>query len=154
MFEQVLDGTLMEMSESAETRYRYIIWFPYTRQAINSIQEGTMVAIPNFASMENRTHYSVLEIVSFLPMHYALQGGMDGYPGFVVEAARSATEDWVTQETESTEDTTKIQVVAMPTNLEIVEDFEKDPRKTKTTHGHHFRFEVYARPQHHDSSRL
>ena len=127
MFEQVLDGTLMEMSESAETRYRYIIWFPYTRQAINSIQEGTMVAIPNFASMENRTHYSVLEIVSFLPMHYALQGGMDGYPGFVVEAARSATEDWVTQETESTEDTTKIQVVAMPTNLEIVEDFEKDP---------------------------
>ena len=76
--------------------------------------------------MENRTHYSVLEIVSFTDA-LCPSGGMDGYPGFVVEAARSTAEDWVTQETESTEDTTKIQVVAMPTIWKLFEDFEKDP---------------------------
>jgi uncharacterized protein len=60
-------------------------------------------------------------------MHYALQGGTAGYPGFVVEAARSAAEDWETQESSSTEETTKIRVVAIPTNLEIIESLTGDP---------------------------
>jgi hypothetical protein len=38
-----------------------------------------------------------------------------------VEAARNAGQDWVTQEQVSTEDTTKIKCIAIPTNLEIVE---------------------------------
>jgi len=44
-----------------------------------------------------------------------------GYPGFITEAARNAGQDWVTQDTLSTEDTTKIRCIAIPTNLEIVE---------------------------------
>jgi hypothetical protein len=43
------------------------------------------------------------------------------YPGFITEAARNAGQDWITQDTLSTEDTTKIRCIAIPTNLEIVE---------------------------------
>lgn len=121
MFVQELEGTLMEVAEVPDTRYRYIVWFDYTRRAINEIQEGTLLAVPNFASNGGTRHYSVLEVASLLPTHYALQAGTNGYPGFVVEAARSAAEDWEAQEASSTEDTTKIRVLAIPTNLEIVE---------------------------------
>ncbi|MHA2276676.1 MAG: ATP-binding protein [Candidatus Kariarchaeaceae archaeon] len=126
MFVSQIEGTLMELAEAPETRYRYIIWFDYTRQAINKIQEGTLVAVPNFASDSKIRHYSVLEITTILPTHYALQGSSTGYPGFVVEAARSAAQDWESQDTSSTEDTTKIRVVAIPTNLEIVEPLNGD----------------------------
>jgi DNA helicase HerA-like ATPase len=121
MFVKDMEGTLMELAEAPETRFRYVVWFDYTRQAINEIQEGTLLAVPNFASDAAARRYSVLEVATVLPTHYALQAGEGGYPGFVVEAARSATEDWETQEKSATEDTTKIRVVAIPTNLEIVE---------------------------------
>ena len=121
MFREGQEGTLMAVEESPETRFRYTVWFDYTRMAINSIQEGVLLAVPNFASDTSTRHYSILEIVTVLPMHYALESGTGGYPRFVVEAARSAAEDWETQESEATEDTTKIRVVAIPTNLEIKE---------------------------------
>lgn len=128
MFVTEMEGTLMEMAEAPETRYRYIVWFDYTRQAINEIQEGTFLAVPNFASDHNTRRYSILEVTTILPTHYALKGGTEGYPSFVVEAARSASEDWESQDTTSTEDTTKIRVVAIPTNLEIAEPLSEDPR--------------------------
>lgn len=127
MFVKDMEGTLMELAEAPETRYRYVIWFDYTRQAINEIQEGTLVAVPNFASDGRVRRHSVLEVATILPTHYAMQGGVGGYPGFVVEAARSAAEDWESQDSESTEDTTKIRVVAIPTNLEIVEELDGEP---------------------------
>jgi hypothetical protein len=123
-----MEGTLMEVAESAETRVRYVVWFDYTRRAINEIQEGTLLAVPNFASDGSTKHFSVLEVTTMLPMHYALQGGTDGYPGFVVEAARSASEDWEVQDERSTEDTTKIRIIAIPTNLEIVEPLAGEPK--------------------------
>lgn len=129
MFVPGMEGTLMELAEAPETRYRYVVWFDYTRRAINEIQEGTLLAVLNFASDTSTRRYSILEVTTFLPLHYALQGGIGGYPGFVVEAARSAATDWEDQETESTEDTTKIRVVAIPTGLEIVErDSETDSK--------------------------
>jgi len=121
MFVAGMEGTLMELAAAPETRFRYLVWFDYTRRAINEIQEGTLLAVPNFAGDSATVRYSVLEVAAILPVHYALQGGTSGYPGFVVEAARSASEDWETQETSATEETTKIHVVAIPTNLEIVE---------------------------------
>ncbi|MCP4542409.1 MAG: ATP-binding protein [Chloroflexi bacterium] len=127
MFVQNMEGTLMELADAPETRYRYRVWFDYTRRAINEIQEGTLLAVPNFASDGDLRRYSVLEVTTILPMHYALQGSASGYPGFVVEAARSASQDWETQEDVSTEDTTKIQVLAIPTNLEIVEPLDGEP---------------------------
>lgn len=127
MFVQDMEGTLMELSEAPETRFRYVVWFDYTRRAINEVQEGTLLAVPNFASDGDTRRYSVLEVATVLPMHYALEGGMGGYPGFVEEAARSAAEDWETQDATSTEETTKIRLVAIPTNLEIVEPLSEDP---------------------------
>jgi hypothetical protein len=128
VFVHDIEGTLMELAESPETRFQYVIWFDYTRRAINEIQDGTMLAVPNFASSENTRHYSVLEVATILPTHYALQAGTNGYPGFVVEAARSAAEDWENQETTSTEETTKIRIVAIPTNLEIIEPLSGEPK--------------------------
>jgi uncharacterized protein len=128
MFIQELEGTLMELMEAPETRFRYVIWFDYTRKAINEMQEGTLLAVPNFASDGSTRRYSVLEVTTILPTHYALNAGTGGYPGFVVEAARSAAEDWEAQDSASTEDTTKIRVVAIPTNLEIVERLEGEPQ--------------------------
>jgi DNA helicase HerA-like ATPase len=121
VFVKELEGTLMELTEAPETRFRYVVWFDYTQKAINEIQDGTLLAVPNFAGNGETHRYSVLEVTTILPTHYALNAGTGGYPGFVVEAARSAAEDWETQDTSSTEDTTKIRVVAIPTNLEIIE---------------------------------
>lgn len=122
MFLKELEGTLMELRESPDSRYQYEVWFDYTRDNINRIQEGTLLGAPNFAGTPSVTHYSVLEVVRIHPIHYALVGGMSGYPGFVVEAARSAAEDWETQQSVSSEDTTKIRAIAIPTNLEIIEN--------------------------------
>src|SRR5690242_7614482 len=111
MFTSDMEGTLMEVAPAPETRYRYVVWFDYTRRAINEIQEGTLLAAPNFASDSTTRRYSVLEVATVLPAHYALEGGTNGYPGFVVEAARSAAEDWEAQDTIATEETTKIKIV-------------------------------------------
>lgn len=122
MFVDKLTGILMRVEEDPVTRYRYEIWFDYTRKAINTIAEGAMLAVPNFAGDGQETHYSILEVTGILPVHYALGDGVGGYPGFVQEAARNAGQDWVTQDDVSSEDTTKIRCVAVPTNLEIVEE--------------------------------
>lgn len=116
-----LEGTLMSMQESPDTRFRYTIWFDYTRETINTIQEGTMLAVANFGSDSECRRWSILEITSVMPSHFALQSGNSGYPGFVVEAARSAAQDWESQEKEATEETTKIEATAIPTLLEVVE---------------------------------
>ena len=116
-----LEGTLMSMEASADTGFRYTIWFDYTREAINEVQEGTMLAVANFGSSTMTRRWSVLEVTDVMPSHFALQSGNSGYPGFVVEAARSAAQDWESQEKESTEETTKIAATAIPTSLEIVE---------------------------------
>lgn len=116
-----LEGTLIRIQEDPEARYQFEIWFDYTRQAMNLIREGALLAAPNFASNATENHSSVLEVVSILPIHYALSDNPQGYPGFVVEAARSAVRDWEEQEHEPTEDVTKIRCIAIPTNMEIVE---------------------------------
>jgi hypothetical protein len=121
MFVPNLVGTLMKIEEDPVTRYHYEVWFDYTRKAINTIGEGAMLAAPNFSGNDHEIHYSILEVTGILPMHYALGNDTSGYPGFVVEAARNAGQDWTTQTDTSTEDTTKIRCVAVPTNLEIVE---------------------------------
>ena len=64
MFVEGMDGTLMELAEAPETRFRYVVWFDYTRRAINEIQEGTLLAAPNFASDNGTKRYSVLEVAT------------------------------------------------------------------------------------------
>ncbi len=114
-------GTLVRIEEDENARFRFEVWFDYTRQAINLVREGAMLAVPNFASSQREQRLSILEVVTILPMHYGLGDDTRGYPGFVVEAARSAAHDWEAQESEATEDTTKIKCIAIPTNFEIVQ---------------------------------
>jgi len=116
-----MTGTLIGLEEDENARFRFEIWFDYTRQNINLVREGAMLAVPNFASNSQEQRLSILEIVTILPMHYGLGTDTSGYPGFVIEAARSAASDWESQEHEATEDTTKIKCFAIPTNLEVVQ---------------------------------
>lgn len=118
-------GTLIRLEEDESSRFRFEVWFDYTKQAMNLIREGAMLAVPNFASSNHEQHLSILEVVSILPMHYALGDDTRGYPGFIVEAAKSVVNDWEEQEVESTEDTTKIRCIAIPTNLEVVQSTRK-----------------------------
>ena len=113
-------GRLMSLENNELSRYEFEIWFEYTRIAMMEVREGSMVAVPNFASTDNETKLSVLEITSLKPVHYALGDNPQGYPGFVMEAARNASQDWTAQEEISDEDTTVIRCTAIPTNLELV----------------------------------
>lgn len=114
-------GVLMKLEESERSRYEFEVWFEYTRLAMNDIKEGTMLAVPNYATTKKETHYSIIEVTSIKPIHYAIGENPQGYPGFVLEAAKNAAQDWTGQDDESTEDTTTIKCTAIPTNLELVE---------------------------------
>ena len=123
-FRDNITGRLLWAEADQNTRFKYTIWFDYTRRLVNDLHEGDLVAVPNFATGPSGIRYSILQLVTVMPMHYAL--GTDikdlkGYPGFVMQAAKSASADWTEQETESYEDTTKIICEAIPTNLECNE---------------------------------
>ena len=117
MFLDNLHGILMDIKDSEDSQYEYQVWFPYTKKSINTIREGSLIAVKNFASNDAESYNSVLQITSVLPMHYALGKDRSGYPAFVEEAAISVSQDWL-QET-PTEETTKIICRAIPTNYEI-----------------------------------
>lgn len=122
-------GILMKMEEDPNSRYRFEIWFDYTREIMNTISEGAMIIIPNFfMDQEDKTRiwFSILEVTMVFPIHYAISQATSGFPGFLVEAAKSASNDWIDQESISTDDTTKIRCMAVPTNLMMLED-ENNP---------------------------
>ncbi len=112
---------LMRMQENEQTRYQYEIWFEYTRQTMTELKEGTLLAVKNFSTNQDEIHYSILEVVSIMPIHYALGESPDGYPGFVMEAARNIATDWASQEEHSEEDTTIIRCITFPTGEEMIE---------------------------------
>lgn len=117
-------GVLMKLEENEHSRYQFEVWFEYTRRAMNEIREGTMLTVPNYATTRDEKHYSILEVTALKPIHYAIGENPSGYPGFVLEAAKNAAQDWTGQDDESTEDTTVIRCTAIPTNLELFEGKE------------------------------
>ena len=117
MFIEGISGTLMRVEKSNQTRFGFMIWFPYTRGSMNKIREGSLVLTKNFSNNKTEEHYSVMRITSVLPSHYALGTKQDGYPGFVEEAAINAAKDW--EQERPIEDTTKIVCDAVPTTFEI-----------------------------------
>lgn len=134
-FRKDVVGRLLWAEADPNTRFKYTIWFDYTRKLVNDLHEGDLVAVPNFATDSNGIIYSIFQLVTVMPMHYAL--GTDikdlkGYPGFVMQAAKSASADWTEQETESYEDTTKIICEAVPANLEYDENNSKEPIQPET----------------------
>jgi hypothetical protein len=122
VFLSEFEGILIRIEPNRQNKFEFEIWFPFTRGSMRSIREGALVGIENFATDDTATHYSVLELATLLPIHYALgtesSGFTRAYPGFVQEAARSAATDWE-QET-PTEETTVIKCMAIPTNMEVI----------------------------------
>lgn len=129
-FRKDVVGRLLWAEADPNTRFKYTIWFDYTRKLINELQEGDLIAVPNFATDSEGIKYSILQLVTVMPRHYAL--GTDikdlkSYPGFVTQAAKSASADWTEQEAESYEDTTKIICEAIPINFEFDENNSNEP---------------------------
>lgn len=63
-------GVLMKLEENEHSRYEFEVWFEYTRRAMNDIREGTMLAVPNYATTQKVRHYSIIEVTSIKPIHY------------------------------------------------------------------------------------
>ncbi|HEM55692.1 MAG TPA: hypothetical protein ENO30_02895, partial [Thermodesulfobium narugense] len=117
-------GRLIFAEPDVNTKFIFTIWFDYTRQLMNSLREGDLVAVQNFLTNSSEIHWSVLQITSTLPTHYALgptKNDVSGYPGYIMEAAGNLPTDWLGQENTSSEDTTKIVCNAIPINFEFVE---------------------------------
>ena len=134
-------GVLIKLEEDQHSRYEFEVWFEYTRRAMNDIKEGTMLAVPNYATTREETHYSIIEVTSIKPIHYAIGENPNGYPGFLMEAAKNAAQDWTGQDDESTEDTTTIKCTAIPTNLEMLQievKYRDSNNKEKTRYEWHF----------------
>jgi DNA helicase HerA-like ATPase len=113
-------GRLMKVDLDNMAGYRYEIWFPYTQDMMGNVRPGDLVAIPNFGAREGDNRQTVLEIIQVLPKHFALGGDLEGvYPGFMDQAAESASQDWTNQVDKATEQTTKIRCIAIPTDIEV-----------------------------------
>lgn len=121
IFHEDMVGRLLWAEPDAATRFRYTVWFDYTRRLLNDLHEGDLVVVPNFATNSEGIQYSVLQIISVFPRHYALGSDINdlkGFPGFIMQAAKSASADWTDQESEPFGDTTKVICQCIPTNLE------------------------------------
>ncbi|MFW9887515.1 MAG: ATP-binding protein [Candidatus Thorarchaeota archaeon] len=130
-FEEDPNGTLIAVEQSGTAGMTYYVWFPYARGYVRRVSEGSLVAVKSFMSTHEVPVYSILEIVSALPVHYALGSSAKAadaaFPGFVVEAAKSARQDW--EQTTSEEETTRIRTEAIPTNLQLrFESGTSDPQ--------------------------
>lgn len=117
LFVENISGTLMNMEKSNRTSLGFTLWFPFVRDHMKVIREGSLAAVRNFSTDTSEDHYSVMRITSVMPTHYAMNASMDGYPGFVEEAAMSAARDW--NQSRPIEDTTKIVCDAVPSRFEV-----------------------------------
>jgi len=121
-FKEEPRGTVVAMEPEEFTGAIYHVWFPYARSYMSEVREGGLVAVRNFQSREPERTYSILEMVTALPVHYALGTSPadtdKAFPGFVVEAAKSAKLDW--EQEVPVEHTTKIRAEAIPTGLQLV----------------------------------
>ena len=43
-------GRLLWAEADPNTRFKYTIWFDYTRKLVNDLNDGDLVAVPNFAT--------------------------------------------------------------------------------------------------------
>ena len=121
----IAHGRLIFVEADEKTRYVFTIWFDYTRQLMTRLKEGDILAVNNFATDAKTIHWSLLELNSVLPMHYALGSrpeDLKGFPGYIMAAAGNLPTDWMQQESIASEDTTKINCMATPLGLELVQN--------------------------------
>lgn len=114
-------GKLMDVSFDENYGYQYTIWFDYTKKLMREMKAGDLLSVPNFSYSDGEEHYSILSATSIMPFHYATAGDqLSGYPVFLEKTRDEAYKDFLKQDEESSEETTKIKVTAAPTGLELV----------------------------------
>lgn len=108
----------MDVNQSGHV---YAIWFPYTKEYMKQVREGALLAVKNYDSNSYSNSFSILELTTALPRHYALGSSASdaerAFPGFVIEAAKNARIDW--EQEEPIEQTTKIRGDAICTGLQL-----------------------------------
>lgn len=119
-------GVLVAIDQLSADENVYSVWFPYTKTFVGQIRAGDFIAVRNYAGIGNEGQFSILEIVSAMPTHYALGTSSTdterAFPGFVIEAAKNAKVDW--EQEEPVEQTTKIKAEAISTGLQLVMDMK------------------------------
>ena len=112
-------GRLMSMDFDPSFGYRYVLWFDYTKNLMKELRVGDLLAVPNFSSSPVERRLSLLSITGIMPFHYASGNDLSGYTLFLEKTREEAFSDFDKQTDKSTEETTKIQVNAAPTGLEL-----------------------------------
>ena len=114
-------GVVVAMDSDNAGELAYSVWFPYTKTFIHEIKVGGFIAVRNYASQNGDNSFSILELVSAYPKHYALGSSAKdterAFPGFVIEAAKNARVDW--EQEEPIEQTTKIKCEGISTGLQL-----------------------------------
>lgn len=114
-----LEGTLLSVKEQGIST-EFIIWFPFSKNAMKTLREGVLLVAKNYSSTQNEDRLSVMQITKAVPSHYALgmagSEKIDAYPGFVDAAYESVFTDL---NEDSGDESTKILVHAAPVYLEI-----------------------------------
>lgn len=100
----------------------YFVWYPYTKSFMKEVKVGSFIAVRNYEGINESNTFSIMELVSAYPKHYALGSSAKdterAFPGFVIEAAKNAKVDW--EQEEPIEQTTKIKCEAISTGLQLV----------------------------------
>lgn len=121
-FEEKPKGVLISLEEDSFSGYLFNVWFQYTKEYVKKIKEGSFIAVKNFSSNATEKIYSVLEIISAIPQHYALGSSPrdteKAFPAFIFEAAKSLKADW--EQEEPIEQTTIIKTQAIATGVQII----------------------------------
>jgi len=123
IFDKAVKAGILILVEPHETRKcKCTLWFDFTMDAMRRIKEGDLVAIHNFNTTKASNVYSLFRLTSVQPRHFALgKDDLKAYPGNLEESARNVFPDFTEQESESTEDITKIYCEAFPINLQYVD---------------------------------
>lgn len=107
--------------ETTGTQSKYIVKIkvPYSRDLMRRMDEGMLLAIPNFKSNQIEIKLTLFEITEVKPQHFGLSGLSDRsfYP-LQMEIITQSEVDW--QENDMS--TMIIQVVAIPINYSLVID--------------------------------
>ena len=120
-FKDAPKGVVVAMDSDNADELAYSVWFPYTKTFIHEIKVGSFIAVRNYASQNGDNSFSILELVSAYPKHYALGSSAKdterAFPGFVIEAAKNAKVDW--EQEEPIEQTTKIKCEGISIGLQL-----------------------------------
>jgi Predicted ATPase len=115
-------SALVKITPDEQGRYEFNIACQYTREGLNQLQVGDLVAVENYAySASGHSTYSVLSLTQVIPLHFAAQGH-DAYPGHLFESMRSIKTDWEIQKDRPLHATTTIECRAIPTGWQFSYD--------------------------------